>query len=953
VIRELGAVNYVQVNSIGVDGRYRHQIQQLIDSYKPKQGNQTSVETKIILQDETPVCLKPRRLAVKEKAILNAQLEDWLRDGVVQPSSSRYSSPVIIVPKKNGTYRVCVDYRQLNRKILRDRFPMPLIEDHIDALADARVFSVLDLKNGFFHVPVAQESRQYTSFVTPDGQYEFLKTPFGLCNSPTSFLRFIDEVFRDLSRKNIVFAYMDDLIIPGKTEAEALTNLKKTLTVAAEAGLTINWEKCKFLQKRVEYLGHVLEDGHISPSPTKIESVRRFPVLTTKKAIHSFLGLTGYFRKFIRNYARIAKPLSDIMKEDQKFRFEEEQRQSFEQLKGILTTEPILQIYRPDAITELHTDASKEGYGAVLLQKRKEEDSFKPVHYMSRKTTDAEKKYHSYELEALAIMTAVKKFRVYLLGIQFKIITDCSAFQKTLSKVDISPKIARWALTLKEFNYEIEHRSGTRLKHVDALSRYPVMVVNDRLTPMIRKQQEEEERIRIIKKVLEKEPYEDYSCENGILMKRVGDKNVIVLPTSMHHDIIRKTHDNGHFGVKKMSESIQNEYYIPKLREKIEKYVSCCVPCILAEKKRGKKEGELMPIPKGDVPLSTYHVDHLGPITMTSKLYKHLFVVVDGFSKFVWIYPTKTTSTKEVLEKLQDQQKVFGNPCRIISDRGSAFTSDNFQNYCREENIEHILITTGVPRGNGQVERINRIIIPILTKLSHDHPDKWFKYVHRVQVAINSTYQRSIGTSPFEVLFGIKMRRKEDPELLSLIEVESIATFAEGRQELRKLAQENISRVQCENRRTHDRKCKSATQYKEGDLVVIKRTQFGTGQKIKDKYLGPYKVSKRKGNNRYEVIKEADVEGPWITSSSADQMKPYLHYSSETEELQEWPDAGAGPECTSLIASALSAQETREHQEEAECAKRRSVRGSESNVRCSRIASYLYFSGSFETKNPT
>jgi len=181
----------------------------------------------------------------------------------------------------------------------------------------------------------------------------------------------------------------------------------------------------------------MLEDGRIGPSPTKIKSVRRFPVPTTKKTIHSFLGLTGYFRKFIRNYARIAKPLSDIMKEDQKFRFGKEQRWSFEQLKEILTTESILQIYRLDAITELHTDVSKEGYGAVLLQKRKEEDSFKPVHYMSHKTTDAEKKYHSYELEALAIMTAVKKFRIYLLSIKFKIITDCSAFQKTLSKVDI------------------------------------------------------------------------------------------------------------------------------------------------------------------------------------------------------------------------------------------------------------------------------------------------------------------------------------------------------------------------------------------------------------------------------------------------------------------------------------------------------------------------------------
>lgn len=194
----------------------------------------------------------------------------------------------------------------------------------------------------------------------------------------------------------------------------------------------------------------------------------------------------------------------------------------------------------------------------------------------------------------------------------------------------------------------------------------------------------------------------------------------------MHHDIIRKTHDNGHFSVKKMMEDIQNGYYIPKLKVKLEKYVSCCVPCILAEEKRGKKEGELKPIPKGDIPLSTYHVDHLGPITMTSKLYKYLFIVVDGFFKFVWIYPTKTTNTKEVLKKLRNQQKILGNLRRIITDRGSAFTSVDFQNYCNEENIEHIVITTGVSRGNGQVERVNRIIIPILTK-SHDHPDKWFR----------------------------------------------------------------------------------------------------------------------------------------------------------------------------------------------------------------------------------
>lgn len=187
-----------------------------------------------------------------------------------------------------------------------------------------------------------------------------------------------------------------------------------------------------------------------------------------------------------------------------------------------------------------------------------------------------------------------------------------------------------------------------------------------------------------------------------------------------------------------MMEAIQKEYYIPRLKEKLEQYVECCVPCVLAERKKGKKEGLLKPIPKGDAPLNTYHMDHLGPIISTAKLYKYLLVVVDEFSKFVWIYPTKTTNTKEVLDRLISMQQIFGNPQRIVTDKGTAFTSSQFNDYCKEENIEHVTITTGVPRGNGQAERINKIIIPTLTKLSLDNPSRWYRHVPKLQRCINS-----------------------------------------------------------------------------------------------------------------------------------------------------------------------------------------------------------------------
>ncbi|GFU50977.1 hypothetical protein TNCV_4461721 [Trichonephila clavipes] len=372
---------------------------------------------------------------------------------------------------------------------------------------------------------------------------------------------------------------------------------------------------------------------------------------------------------------------------------------------------------------------------------------------MSKKTNTAEEKYDMYELEVLAIINALKKFRVYLLGQHFKIVIDCSAFQKTMQKKELITRIARWALQLEEFDYEIEHGIGSRMKHVDALSRYPVMMES--------------------------------------------------------------------------------------------------------------------------IPLSTYHVDFIGPLPSTNKSYQHIFTVVDAFTKFTWLYPVKTVSAESALEKLKQQQKTFGNPIRIISDRGSAFTSKLFNDYCDEENIQHLQIATGVPRGNGQVERIHRTLIPVLTKLSLDDSTKWYKYVDRLQRILSSTISRSTKRTPFELLVGIKMRNKEDILIKDLLLEEMAKELLEQREFLRNDAKKNIETLQSENRKTYNRRRKKASLYKEGDLVVIQRTQFGAGLKLRPKFLGPYKVTKVNSKDRYEVEKVGQHDGPNSTTTSADLMKHF------------------------------------------------------------------------------
>ncbi|KAL0851475.1 hypothetical protein ABMA28_007272 [Loxostege sticticalis] len=497
-------------------------------------------------------------------------------------------------------------------------------------------------------------------------------------------------------------------------EVQAVERLREVLKIASEYGLNINWNKCQLLVRKVEYLGHVVEDGAVMPSPGKTAAVMKFPEPQNVKQLHSFLGLCSYFRKFIPDYARIAQPLTEMLKKDRKFYFNEEQRKVFNELKMKLASEPVLKIYDQRADTELHTDASAIAYSAILMQ-RSDDGELHPVHFMSRRTTDAESRYNSYELEALAIIEGVKKFRHYLFGKKFKIVTDCKAFEMTLSKKDLamSTRVARWVLLLQDYDFTVEHRSGTKMRHADALSRNPfVAVVTSKLHDDIQRAQETDEGQRAIMQILKQgHPYNDYYLYRNLLYK--GLEQQLVIPAKMEQEVIKRAHDYGHFGRKKTLDLISKDYYIHDLGRKVDEYIKTCIPCLLANRKEGKQEGFLQPIDKGETPLHTLHLDHVGPLTETRKQYNHILTVVDAFTKFTWLFPTKSTSTKEVLDKLKIHQHVFGNPERFITDRGTAFTSNDFRQHCEDEGIQHITITTGVPRGNGQVERMHRTIISV------------------------------------------------------------------------------------------------------------------------------------------------------------------------------------------------------------------------------------------------
>lgn len=842
-----------------------------------------------LVKDHMPFFCRPRRLSYYENSELSKMLKELLDKGIIKRSTSEYSSRVVLVSKKDGTLRMCVDFRSLNKLVIRDNFPMPVMEEQIEMLQGKVFFTQLDLKNAFYHVQVKEECTKYLSFVTPNGQFEFLRMPFGFCNAPSTFMRYINAIFRGLIETGKIIIYMDDLLIATETVEENLSILKEILKIVVDNKLELRIDKCTFLKRKITYLGYEVSAQGIKPSASNVDSVIKYPIPQNQKELHSFIGLASYFRKFIHEFSLIAKPLYNLLRRETAFEFGPDELNVFNELKSRLAEQPILSLYSPSVETELHCDACQSGYGAILLQRQKD-GNMHPVFYFSKRTTDAESRYHSYELECLAIVYSIKRFHIYLQNLKFKIVTDCNSLRLTLEKRDIVPRIMRWAMFLENYNYDVEHRGNDRMRHVDALSRanHILILEDNTFEQNLAISQNLDRNIQRIKADLTKEQSTFFELRNGLVYRKSNSKLLFYVPESMHSSVLRASHDQmGHVGIDKTSDYILQTYWFPKLREKVKNYINNCLRCITYNGSSGKPEGSLHNIPKGNKPFVTIHIDHYGPLEKTSTNKRYIFEVIDAFTKFVKFYSVKSTGVKEVIGKLTDYFSNYSKPLRIISDRGAAFTSNEFQNFVEEQGITHIKIATGVPRANGQIERINRDLTPMLGKLT-EIKDRWDETLPMVEFAINNTISRSVQTAPAVLLFGVVQRDPYDNVRNYIQDNNSSDEPNEHIETIRVQAEEANTKLQDYNKNLYDKKHKQPTEYEVGDYVVLTNIDNtpGVNKKLMPRYKGPYEVERKLGNDRYLI---RDVEGfqfsqkPFHAVYSSDRMRKWLEVSGEVE----------------------------------------------------------------------
>ncbi|XP_040197588.1 uncharacterized protein LOC120930474 [Rana temporaria] len=626
---------------------------------------------------------------------------------VIQESQSPWAAPVVLVKKKDGTIRFCVDYRKLNDITHKDAYPLPRIEESLTALGSAAYFSTLDLTSGYWQVPMAVEDREKTAFVTPMGLFEFKSMPFGLCNAPATFQRLMERCLGHLNFQSVLL-YLDDVIVYSKSYQEHLTHLSDVFQVLIQHGLKVKPSKCHLLKPQVHYLGHVVSAEGVQPDPAKVQVVKNWPIPRTVKDIRSFLGFSGYYRRFIPHFAQISEPLTSLLRGTAKGNYNgklpvewaKEQEVAFQALKHLLTEPPILAYPDYTQPFRLYTDASFEGLGAVLSQMQGKQE--RVIAYASRNLRGAEKNdsnYSSFKLELLALVWAVTvKFKDYLSATSFTVYTDNNPLAH-LNTAKLGALEQRWASRLANYDFSIKYRSGKSNINADVLSR---------MAPG------------------EDPPVEDKweDVEMPPFYQRFVNQDVVVTGE----------------GSESGSKAIQEDLYTWRTLQEESQTMGDLQEYLLT--RRSERPNQLVAL------------DHV-KLSPTRSGYSYALTMVDHYSKWVVVVPVKDLTAKTTAQKFYTHWvQILGCPETVLSDRGPAFEAQLFQELCQFHACKKLRTTAYHPQGNGLCERINQVFIHMLRAASVSRPEEWPQLMPELLEIYNNTIHCSTGYTPFYLMMG-------------------------------------------------------------------------------------------------------------------------------------------------------------------------------------------------------
>ena len=904
------AASLLEIDTSAMDQNQKMELEELVQDFadvfstgKQDLGRTDLVYHSIPTGDAAPIKQASRRLPVHYQPEVSKLLDEMQQQGIIEPSCSPWASPIVLVRKKDGSLRFCVDYRKLNKVTKKDSYPLPRVDDLLDSLADAQWFSTLDLRSGYWQVEVNPADREKTAFSTPHGLFQFRVMPFGLCNAPSTFQRLMGLVMAGF-RWEICLAYLDDVVVFGRTWKEHLERLRLVLTRLQEAHLKLHPRKCQFFKQSVYFLGHVISNNGVSTDPAKISIVSNWPTPTNVTELRSFLGLASYYRRFIRHFAEVAAPLYCLQEKGSTFRWTANCRDAFEILKKKLTSAPILAFPKPSDTFILDTDASECGIGAVLSQRQ--EGIERVIAYGSRTLTKSERNYSTTHKELLALVYFVQHFRCYLLGHPFIVRTDHAALTWLQQFKHPEGQLARWLEQLQEFEFQTEHRPGKQHCNADALSRlhqpqtsvvyYPGVQTVEHTWALswspeeLKQAQSTDPTLGVILAWMKQEKqrpsrtmvagkssavhslwaqWSRLEVINGLLYRWWEEVSTgvqsqqLIVPQSLRSQVLKALHDaagGGHLGVHKTLVKARERFYWPGLRKDVEDWCQKCRDCAESKSPSTCARGPLSPSVVG-YPMERIALDVFGPLPVTQHGNKYILVVSDYFTRWVEAYPLPNQEASTVAKVLVNEWVCrFGAPDVIHSDQGKNFESHLFAEVCHLLGMEKTRTTPYHPQSDGLVERFNRTLRMLLTIRMNQVPeDTWDEELPMLMLAYRSSVQESTRFTPYRLMFGREVQLPVDimfggGPTPGKTHSEYVTQLDKRLEQAYEVVREHLKTTQKYQKQCYDRKA-TGGRYQPGDLVWLYSPAVPKRRcpKFHRPWKGPYQVRKVLSDVTYRI----------------------------------------------------------------------------------------------------
>jgi transposase InsO family protein len=839
-----------------------------------------------------------RKHTLEELEAVKKYITENLAKGFIVPGGAPFASPILMARKNDGGLRFCVDYRRLNAITKKDRYPLPLIDELLERLSRARIFTKLDIRQGFHRIRMNPDSEDLTTFRTRYGSYKYKVMPFGLTNGPATFQRFVNGIFMK-SLDDFLTAFIDDLLIYSSNLKEHRKHVRIVLQRLREAGLQASIRKCEFHVTETKYLGFIITSEGIKVDPEKVATIINWRRPCTVRAVQSFLGFCNFYRRFIRNYSKIARSLYHLTKDNVPFSWNADCARAFQELKNFLSNAPILRHYQADRPTKVETDAS-DGVVAGVLSQQQDDGLWHPIGFYSKSMSAPEKNYEIHDKEMLAVVRALEEWRPELEGLQrqdrFDIFTDHKALEYFMTTKKLNARQARWADFLSRFHFRIRYRPGKENTLADALSRPETSTSrNDHRMQTLLKPEMVEEPLKALESVGQLEllpvepaipvvdeiqaanrssqsltkfrkeaaenPESPWKCDDGLLTHR----DRLVVPNddpSLRARLLDEIHrqpSTAHPGRNKTRRLVSGRYYWKGWGKDVDRYIRNCVKCRRAENPRDKTPGLLKPLPIPHHPWQHIAMDFRS-FPRDKAGYDAAFVVVDRLSKQPITIPCyKTTTAEEMAQLFIDHvYRHHGAPETIVSDRGGQFISAFWKEFCGILGTKLKLSTAHHAPTDGQTEIINQHIIMRLRPLVNYYQDNWSRFCPMIDHAAGALIQESVGLSPFFINHGREPRLSFDWRPITIditrdirMERESAQQLARHMENIWKLARENMATAQS-RQEIQANKHRREPDFNVGDDVWLLLKDYRTGRpnkKLDDQMAGKFRILEKVGNS--------------------------------------------------------------------------------------------------------